>query len=95
MVCKGMQYELDKFYEYDGDIELHKAGYHYHEKFGPKSGNPHKHWAYQQLRCEVCVYLFTELVCISCLSFVSNFSIKSKTADIFQPAVCKYSYLFF
>lgn len=29
MVCKGMQYELDKFYEYDGDIELHKAGYHY------------------------------------------------------------------
>lgn len=47
MSCKGMQYELNKLYEFDGDVELHKAGYHYawdtnnlftwYRRFNPKN----------------------------------------------------------
>lgn len=29
MICKGMHYELNKLYEFEGEVELHKAGYHY------------------------------------------------------------------
>ena len=29
MVCKGMQYELNKLYEFEGEVKLHAAGYHF------------------------------------------------------------------
>lgn len=29
MTCKGMHYELNKLYEFEGEVELHEAGYHY------------------------------------------------------------------
>ena len=29
MICKGMHYELNKLNKFEGEVELHEAGYHY------------------------------------------------------------------
>jgi hypothetical protein len=31
LMCKGFQYEIGKTYEFDGDIELCSAGFHFCE----------------------------------------------------------------